>query len=144
MQTNRNIQWVFPDKGAFTRYKDENQLPGVTEDDIIIIGKHRTSGVIDKTEIESGTPRPGYDLVIVDDLCSKGGTFYGAGTKLRTAGADGDIYLVIAHLEPNVFAGDLLKEDSPIKHIFVCTKSLGELHHPRITYLNPHHEKEAK
>jgi Phosphoribosylpyrophosphate synthetase len=139
IKSNRNIQWVFPDKGAFERYKD--MLPGVVEDDIIIIGKHRTNGEIDKTEIESGTPRPGYDLVIVDDLCSKGGTFYGAGTKLRAAGADCDIYLVISHLEPNVFAGDLLKENSPIKRIFVCTKSLGELHHPNITYLNFNHQE---
>ena len=140
-KTNRNIQWVFPDKGAFERYSD--QLPGVTKDDIIIIGKHRTDGKIDKTEIESGSPRSGYDLVIVDDLCSKGGTFYGAGEKLRAAGADGDIYLVISHLEPTVFKGKLLNDDSPIKHIFVCTKSLGELPHPNITYLNPDYDKEV-
>ncbi|MDR1300782.1 MAG: hypothetical protein LBK50_03695 [Candidatus Nomurabacteria bacterium] len=142
LTTNRNIQWIFPDKGAFARYK--GQLPGVTEDDIIIIGKHRTDGSIDKTEIESGSPRPGYDLVIVDDLCSRGGTFYGAAQKLRAAGADGDIYLVISHLEPNVFSGHLIKDDSPIARIFVCTKSLGELLHSRITYLNPDYQKEAE
>lgn len=139
LKSNRNIQWVFPDKGAFQRY--QNMLPGVVEDDIIIIGKHRTNGVIDKTEIESGTPRSGYDLVIVDDLCSKGGTFFGAGLKLKAAGADGDIYLVISHLEPNVFYGELLKEDSPIKHIFVCTKSLGELYHEKITYPKSTHQE---
>ena len=137
LRTNRNIQWVFPDKGAFERYK--SQLPGVNEDDIIVIGKHRTDGVIDKTEIESGSPRSGYDLVIVDDLCSRGGTFYGAAQNLQAAGADGDIYLVISHLEPNVFRGQLLDDDSPIKRIFVCTKSLGEFPHSRITYLNPNY-----
>ncbi|MDR2524017.1 MAG: hypothetical protein LBC95_00535 [Candidatus Nomurabacteria bacterium] len=142
LESNRNIQWVFPDKGAFTRY--QGQLPGVTEDDIIIIGKHRTNGVIDKTEIESGAPRSGYDLVIVDDLCSKGGTFYGAGEKLRAAGADGDIYLVISHLEPTVFRGKLLGVDSPIERIFVCTKSLGELPHPKIVYLNTDYQKEVE
>ena len=51
-----------------------------------------------------------YDLVIIDDICSKGFTFYYAGQKLRDLGAS-DVRLYITHCEDNIKNGEVLKTD---------------------------------
>lgn len=134
----RGIQIVFPDQGAFRRYQDA--LADIAEEDVIVIGKKRQDRSIAWAKLERGKVKPDYDHIIIDDLCSKGGTFVGAAEVLRAAGADGDIYLLVAHLEQNVRYGKLLSDDSPIKQIFVCTKNFGEIDHERIVYL----DKEVK
>ena len=66
--------------------------------------------------------------MIIDDLCSKGGTFYHTANKLKEAGA-AEIYLTVTHMESNVKYGKILiddqghNSDSPISHIF-CTNSM--------------------
>jgi ribose-phosphate pyrophosphokinase len=129
----RNIQYVFPDHGSFVRYKDS--LSDVTDEDILVVGKKRQNGTIKSVKLEHGKVKPGYDIVIIDDLCSRGGTFVGAAEVLRANGVTGEIYLLVAHLEQNVRYGKLLGSDSPIKRIFACTKSLGEITHERIIYV---------
>lgn len=62
------------------------------------------------------------NILIVDDICSKGGTFYHSAQALKDAGA-ADIYLFITHCEDSIFKGSLL-ESGLIKHIYT-TDSLG-------------------
>ena len=49
-------------------------------------------------------------VLIVDDICSKGFTFYFAGQKLRDLGAS-DVRLFISHCEDNIQNGEILKTD---------------------------------
>ena len=46
------------------------------------------------------------NVLIVDDLCSRGGTFIEASKKLKAQGAE-KISLLVAHCENNVFTGEL-------------------------------------
>ena len=58
----------------------------------------------------------GKNILIVDDICSKGGTFYFSAKKLKELGAK-NIYLHITHCENTIFDGELLTSGL-IKRIF--------------------------
>lgn len=60
-------------------------------------------------------------VVIVDDLCSKGGTFVMAANALRNLGAD-KVYLLVAHCESTMWQGDLINARK-IDGLF-CTDSI--------------------
>jgi ribose-phosphate pyrophosphokinase len=63
----------------------------------------------------------GKDILIVDDICSRGGTFYHSAKALKEAGAN-KIYLYVTHLETTVFDGDLL--NSGLVEKIYTTKSI--------------------
>lgn len=58
-------------------------------------------------------------ILIVDDICSMGGTFYYAAKELKEAGA-GDIDLYISHCERTIEHGKLLDPDSLINNIYTA------------------------
>jgi ribose-phosphate pyrophosphokinase len=47
------------------------------------------------------------DILIIDDICSRGGTFYHSAKALKEAGAK-NIYLYVTHCENTILEGDLL------------------------------------
>lgn len=47
------------------------------------------------------------NILIVDDICSRGGTFYHSAKKLKELGAK-NIYLYVTHCENTILEGDLL------------------------------------
>ena len=47
------------------------------------------------------------DVLIIDDICSRGGTFYHSAKALKEAGAK-NIYLYVTHCENTILEGDLL------------------------------------
>ena len=47
------------------------------------------------------------DILIIDDICSRGGTFYHSAKALKEAGAR-NIYLYVTHCENTILEGDLL------------------------------------
>jgi ribose-phosphate pyrophosphokinase len=49
----------------------------------------------------------GSNILIVDDICSRGGTFYHSAKKLKELGAN-KIYLYVTHCENTILDGDLL------------------------------------
>ena len=49
-------------------------------------------------------------FLIVDDICSKGGTFYHSAKKLKELGAK-NIYLYITHCENSILEGELINSD---------------------------------
>lgn len=104
----------YPDKGAKARFQDDSvTLP------VVYCNKVRDfdTGEIKGLELDGETDVKGKNILILDDLCSKGGTFYHTANKLKENGAN-DIYLGVCHMEYTVEQGELLKPDSPIEHIY--------------------------
>ena len=100
----------FPDEGACKRYKD---MSVIKELDIpIAFGiKNRDwkTGEILGLDV-MGADVKDKKVLIIDDICSKGFTFYYAGQKLRELGAK-DVRLYITHCEDNIKNGEILKTD---------------------------------
>lgn len=93
----------FPDEGAMKRYSKNVNIPfafGMKKRDW-------QSGNILGLEVLGIEPDniKGKPILIQDDICSKGGTFYYAAKKLKEMGA-GNIYLMITHCEENIHKGE--------------------------------------
>lgn len=114
----------YPDAGAMKRYSKD--IPdGITH--LAFGSKKRDwkTGNILGLDIFGIEPEEikGKDVLIQDDICSKGGTFYYSALALKKMGAR-NIYLYVTHLENSVFFGEFgeskenLLETGLIKHIF--------------------------
>lgn len=94
----------YPDEGAMKRYSGLLDRPyafGIKKRDWAT-GKIQgldIAGCIDKIKDSK--------VLIVDDICSKGGTFYHSAKKLKELGAK-EIYLFVTHCENTIFEGELL------------------------------------
>ena len=108
-----HVTLVYPDAGARSRYTSiigaNENLYGVKERD------HATGNIISFDLVGNVPSNP---ILIVDDICSKGGTFHFTAKKLREKGFTGPIYLYITHAEETIEQGELLKPESEIKRIF--------------------------
>ena len=99
-----DILMFYPDEGAMKRYSGMAKLPyafGIKKRDWEtgkILGLD-VSGNIDAIA--------GKDILIVDDICSRGGTFYHSAKKLKELGAN-KIYLYVTHCENTILEGELL------------------------------------
>lgn len=116
----KNLLLFYPDEGAMKRYSSEMGMPyifGVKDRDWKTGQIKRLNLAGDVSMIE------GKNILIIDDICSKGGTFYYAAKELKEAGA-ANIYLYVTHCENTIYEGELLKEDSLIKHIFTTNSLL--------------------
>lgn len=100
----------FPDEGACKRYKDmdvikELGLPiafGIKNRD------WKTGEILDLDVM--GADVKGKNVLIIDDICSKGFTFYYSGMKLRELGAS-DVRLYVTHCEDIIMGGNILDTD---------------------------------
>jgi ribose-phosphate pyrophosphokinase len=114
---------VYPDAGAQKRYGksfEGNTLVGYKSRDF-------ETGKLTKFDLV-GVPYPkpeGRKAIIVDDLCSRGGTPMMTADALKKQGFT-EIYLVVTHCEENIFNGDVLKEDSPINKVFTTDSIITE------------------
>ena len=94
----------FPDEGAMKRYSNmanKEYAFGIKRRDWAT-GKIEgldVAGCIDKIKDSK--------ILIVDDICSRGGTFYHSAKKLKELGAK-EIYLYITHCENTILEGELL------------------------------------
>ena len=131
---NDDFVYMFPDNGAAKKYS-EKLLRKPTN--YIIGNKHRNSeGRIESYELINF--QPGIEkVVIVDDICSYGGTFVAAAKALREQGVK-QIDLVISHCEPNIFKGDVFDY---IDHVYT-TDSILDLQNK--DYENFDQEKKKK
>lgn len=103
-QENRRLLMFYPDEGAMKRYSGMIDKPytfGIKKRDW-------ASGSIQGFEV-SGMKElvKGSDILIVDDISSRGGTFYFSAKSLKALGA-GDIYLYISHCENTILEGEVL------------------------------------
>ena len=104
----------YPDEGAMKRYSDDARLPyafGIKKRDW-------ATGKIEGLEIMNGDILKDKAVLIIDDICSRGGTFYHSAKAIKKY-TDRDIYLYITHCEKTIFEGELFK-DNLIKKIFVA------------------------
>jgi ribose-phosphate pyrophosphokinase len=97
---------VFPDAGAQKRYskmKSKNQL-------VCFKNRDFETGKITSLDLVGDVLYTDFKAVIVDDLCSYGGTFMATAEELIEAGAQ-EIYLLVAHCEESIFKGKIFETD---------------------------------
>ena len=124
----------FPDEGACKRYADlhpvkESGLPvtfGIKKRDW-------KTGEILGLDVISDTDLIGKKVLIIDDICSAGGTFKFSAIKLKEMGAS-DVALYVSHCEDNIQNGDLLKTDL-ISKIYT-TDSILHIEDPKIEVIH--------
>lgn len=108
-ERGREPLMFYPDEGAGKRYGGMIAKPycfGIKKRDWST-GQIKELTVTGETEMIHGS-----DVLIVDDICSFGGTFLASALKLKELGAV-DIYLYVSHLESAVLKGELIQ----CKHI---------------------------
>lgn len=112
-KSTENILMFYPDEGAMKRYSSMFDCPyafGIKKRDWAT-GEIQGLEVSGQKELVEGSI-----ILIVDDICSKGGTFYHSAKALKELGA-GKIYLYISHCENTIFEGEILK-DNLIERVF--------------------------
>lgn len=108
----------FPDEGAMKRYSSGFQMPyafGMKKRDWAT-GQILGLDLINKEAIV------GKNVLIVDDICSKGGTFFHAAKALKAAGAK-SVSLYVTHCEKTIVTGELAASDDLVDHVYT-TKSI--------------------
>ena len=95
----------YPDAGAMKRYSKMIKTPYAFGNKMRDweTGKIQGLEVIGDQELIAD-----HDILIIDDICSRGGTFYYAAQKLKELGAK-DIYLWVSHCENTILDGELIK-----------------------------------
>ena len=123
---NEKLILFFPDEGAMKRYSSMYSIPYVFG----IKKRDWTTGEINGLTLAGQTSLiKGAKVLIIDDICSKGGTFHFGAKELIKAGAK-EINLYISHCEDVIFEGNLLKEEC-IQKIYT-TNSIFTKNHERI------------
>lgn len=112
----------YPDAGAMDRYLkgDNYDIPYATGSK----SRDFRTGKITGLKISGATKER---VLIVDDLCSRGGTFVESAKLLKNEGAL-NVYLMVAHCEDNVFTGEIFNWIDGI----ITSKEMLTKDHPRI------------
>ena len=115
-----NLVLFYPDEGAMKRYSDKFKYPytfGIKNRDWST-GKILGFEVIDKDLVR------GKDILIIDDICSRGGTFCHAANALKALGAN-RIYLYVSHAEKTMIDGDMYNTEGLIEKIYTTNSIPG-------------------
>lgn len=121
-----NIMFFFPDEGAMKRYSGLFQYPycyGIKNRD------WKTGKILGLDLAGPVGDIAGKNVLIIDDICSRGGTFLHSARRLKEVGAE-DIYLFVSHCESTILQGELLEGDL-IKRVYT-TNSIFTASHPKI------------
>lgn len=113
----------YPDEGAGKRYSGMIPLPyafGIKKRD------WKTGSILGLDVSGNTESIKDKNILIVDDICSRGGTFYFSAKRLKELGAR-NIYLYISHCENTIFEGDLL-ESGLVEKIFTTNSILTREH----------------
>lgn len=111
----------FPDEGAMKRYSDKSPYPyafGMKKRD------WKTGNILD-LDLVNPENIVGKNVLIVDDICSKGGTFYHSAKALKAAGAK-SVSLYVTHCERSITLGDLASSDGLVDHVYTTKSILPE------------------
>lgn len=122
-----NLTLCYPDEGAMKRYTDLMSNPyvfGIKKRD------WKTGNILGLDIMGDPALIEGKNILIVDDICSKGGTFYHTSKKLKEMGA-AKVFLYVTHCENTIFEGELLKDNGLIDRIFT-TDSIFRGEHEKI------------
>ena len=116
----------YPDEGAMKRSSGMFKIPytfGVKKRDWET-GEIRGLDIVGDEKFIKGKK-----VMIVDDICSRGGTFYHSAKKLKELGAE-EVYLYVTHCENTILEGDLLTSGL-IEKVFT-TNSIFTKEHEKI------------
>ena len=108
VNSDGNTILFFPDEGAMKRYY---HIASKCDIPYVFGMKNRDwrSGEILGLEVLGETDVvPGKNILIIDDICSRGGTFLHSSKALKEMGA-ADIDLYVSHLENSVWEGDMIR-----------------------------------
>lgn len=130
-----NLLLFYPDEGAMKRYSDMIKTPygfGI---------KRRCweTGKITGFDVVCDSEIKGKNVLIVDDICCRGGTFFHSAKALKNMGAK-TVSAFCSHCEHSVFDGDLLTTDF-VDHIYT-TDSIFHDEHEKITVFPVFERKE--
>lgn len=125
-----DVQLVFPDNGANKKY--QNQYQDLIQHPPAVGTKIRDweTGKIKEITVD-GINRLCSIFIIVDDICSRGGTFLGVAEKIREKVPNAKIYLYVTHLEETAEKGIL---QSDLIDGIVATNSMGKISNSKISY----------
>ena len=125
----------FPDAGAMKRYGGIiKEIWGNCKLSVAYGNKVRDwdTGEIKGLEIIGEIPK-GAKVLMIDDICSYGGTMYYSAKKLKELGA-GDIEMYVSHCENSIIdpeKGKIFREDGLINRVYT-TDSILTVEHPKI------------
>lgn len=130
----KDIVLFFPDEGAMKRYThiaNEVDIPYVFG----MKNRDWKSGQILGLEIinPNKLDLTNKNILIIDDICSKGGTFYHSAKKLQDFSPK-NIYLYVSHCEDTIQKGELLNTD--LIQLIFTTNSLLTIKHEKIKTFN--------
>jgi ribose-phosphate pyrophosphokinase len=129
-----NPPLCYPDEGAMKKYSEQFNLPYVFG----IKKRDWRTGELKGLELQNADIVQGKIVLIVDDICSKGGTFVRTAKELMKAGAT-KVFLYVTHCENSIFDGELLSSTyngQPLIERVFTTRSILRVGHERITFLN--------
>ena len=112
LENKENIIAFYPDEGAMKRYSDIAKLPyafGIKK-------RNWEDGKILGLDIFNKELVKDKDILIIDDICSRGGTFLHSAKALKEAGAN-KIFLCITHCENTMLDGEMYQSNL-IDHIY--------------------------
>ena len=115
----------YPDEGSCKRYSEMINFP-------CAFGLKRrdwSTGKIMGLEVQGNLPVSPFNVLIIDDISSYGGTFLHSARKLKELGAD-KVYLYITHCENSILKGELI--NSGLLEKIYTTKSIYNKEHPLI------------
>lgn len=121
----------FPDEGAMKRYSGL-QVSHLSPIAFGMKDRDWATGKIRGLDV-FGADVKDKNVLIIDDICSRGGTFLHSARKLKELGAK-DIYLCITHCENTILEGELLEGDL-IKKVYT-TDSIFTKEHEKIEVYN--------
>lgn len=130
--TNDNTIIFYPDNGAvkkYSEYIDIGDIPyfyGNKQRDL-------STGRITKYELVNAPDIQGKDILIIDDICVKGGTFILAAQALKAAGAK-TVNLYVTHMERAIYDGEVLTTDW-IDHVYTMNTMGVDICSDKITVL---------
>lgn len=122
-----SVMYFYPDEGACKRYSTET--PIVMPYAFGVKKRDWETGEIKKLDIVCDENIEGKNILIVDDICSRGGTFYHSAKALKEKGVN-DIHLCVSHCENTILEGELLEGDL-IKKV-ITTNSIFTKKHDKI------------
>ena len=114
MDAQADLVVFFPDEGAMKRYSDMiNDIPyafGIKKRDW-------ATGKILGLDIMNAELVKDKNILIIDDICSRGGTFLHSAKALKAAGAN-RIFLYVTHAEQTMVDGEMYNNPDLIERIY--------------------------
>ena len=108
LDDNVPLYYFYPDKGAMARYSIDNGKPVLCGKKVrdFDTGRILEYDIVDKEDFNKLNKGEPFNVIIIDDLSSYGGTFVQASKRLKEVGA-AKVILVVAHAEESIYKGEL-------------------------------------